>query len=224
MLTAVIFDFDGVLVDSEPLHYQAFAALFEPMGLELDYETYMRELIGFDDRDAIHWIAQQLSMADVDIEQLCQRKQDVFDDLARGIAPLPGALDLVDACIEAGLAIAVASGATRRDIELMLGGLGRSDVFPVIVSADDVARSKPDPTTYSQAVDQLARHHNDPRITPKTAVAIEDTPTGIHSARTAGLAVLGVTTTVPKAMLKQADCVVDSLMAVSPRTLGQLIE
>ncbi|MEM6749906.1 MAG: HAD family phosphatase [Planctomycetota bacterium] len=202
-LQAVVFDFDGVLVDSEPLHRQALQALGSELGYTVSDAAYDQQLIAFDDRQAMRWIAQHAGLEPAEVAgnlaDWIEHKQRWFEDHVRqhGAPPIPGAVELVRALADAGVPRAIGSGATRRDIAALLPALGLDGAFDLVVSADDVARSKPDPETYASAVRQLAQGHPDRAITPAGCVAIEDTAGGSRSAVGAGLAVAGVATTGP---------------------------
>ncbi len=219
MLHAIVFDFDGVIVDSEPLHYRAFLEVGRDLGVTFSYDDYLAEYVGFDDRDAFrHMLANaERPVDEAAVAALCDRKQPAFDELVKReldaeAFAIPGALTLIDGCHAAGLPIAVASGATRADIDLMLGMLGRRDRFEVIVTADDVARSKPDPASYALAAERLG-------VAPGCCLAIEDTAAGLASAAGAGLLTLGLTTTTDAPALAAAGRVLPDLSGV---TLDQL--
>ncbi|MEX0653957.1 MAG: HAD family phosphatase [Phycisphaeraceae bacterium] len=227
MLKAIVFDFDGVLVDSEPLHYEAMRVVAEPLGVRFDYRQYLAELIGFDDRDAFRAILAKAGQPvgerddDARLRELMRAKQEAFEQrVARGIEPVPGALELLDAAAAA-MPVAIASGATGADIALILRQLGRLTLFDAIVTADDVARSKPDPASYMLAVQRLAAKHPELALQAGDCLAIEDTAAGLASAHGAGLQTLGVTTTGSAAALGQADRVVDALVGVTPGVLRQ---
>ncbi len=223
MMKAIVFDFDGVVADSEPVHYQAFMEIGKGLGVAFDYQHYLLHYIGYDDRDAIKTMLEAAGMPTeaTHIAELCRQKQDVFERLvSQGAAAIPGALELVDE-VFGQLPIAIGSGATTLDIELMLMGLGRRDCFEVIVSADHVSRSKPDPTTYRMAVQQLAERYPEAGLTPGSCLAIEDTAAGIESARGAGLMTLGITTTGPASSLTRAHRVESGLEGVTLATLRQ---
>ncbi|MEM7627293.1 MAG: HAD family phosphatase [Planctomycetota bacterium] len=214
MLEAIVFDFDGVIVDSEPLHYQAFVMVGKGIGFEFTYEEYLATYIGFDDRDAFRLMLQVSGQEPTDdrVAELCAMKQPAFNAVAKmnaanGAIAIPGALELIDECHQTDLPRAIASGATREDIELMLDLLDRRDRFDVIVTADDVQYSKPDPTSYALAVERLG-------IDPGNALAIEDTAAGLASAQGAGLMTLGLTTTGPAEPLAAAVRVIDDLDGV----------
>jgi beta-phosphoglucomutase len=221
MLRAIIFDFDGVLVDSEPLHFRAFAAIAPKMGTSIDYDEYLQTFIGFDDRDAVRELCRKSgrTMDEAALAQFRRLKQQTFDELVgEGVPMIPGARDLVEASSQA-MPVAIASGATRRDIELVLGPLGLRDRFRTIVSADDVARSKPDPQTYALAVQRLAEWAGP--LQPEECLAIEDTSAGLSSARGAGLRTLGLATTGNAAALHAAERVMPNLDGVTLDALRQ---
>ena len=222
MIAAIVFDFDGVIADSEPLHYEAFVAVSRRFGLDFDYETYARRYIGFDDRDAFRAMLDEVGASANDaasIASLTAQKAAAFEQCVQaGIRALPGAIELVHAA-SAAMPVAIASGATRRDIDLILDKLGIADRFELIVSADDVARSKPDPETYRQAVRRLADRHTGHGIKATTCVAIEDTTAGLASARAAGLKTVGIDPTDSAGGLDGADHTLGSLREL---TLEQL--
>lgn len=212
MLKALVFDFDGVIVDSEPLHYQAFLMVAKGLGVDFDYDHYLQAFIGFDDRDAFRAIlamagdshATGSDASEARVADLCRQKQEVFDRLAgASTVAIPGVLALIDQA-RSQVPIAICSGATRRDIELMLSGLGYRDRFEIIVTADDVAHSKPDPSCYQLAVEKLAARYPDRPLTAGQCLAIEDTAAGLAAARGAGLMTLGITTTSQAAALHAA--------------------
>jgi len=218
MLKAIVFDFDGVVVDSEPMHFRAFEEVARTIGFFFDWDRYLREFIGYDDRDAFRAMLRKLNKLadDQQIAQLCQQKQDVIDRMiGEGVPMVPGSRALIEQVYaDTDLAIAIASGATTRDIEQMLTGLGLRDRFQVIVSADNVAQSKPHPQTYELAAQQIG-------VEPQHCLAIEDTAFGLQSARAAGMMTLGLTTTSEAAALHEASRVKPNLDAVTTQMLRQ---
>ena len=217
MLAAVIFDFDGVIVDTEPLHYRAFQKILEPLGLGYDWETYVAEYLGFDDRDALReafW-SKGRPLADDDLERLIGQKARAFlEIIAAGVVSYPGVMELIDE-IAGNLPLAICSGALHSDIIPVLQQFGLSGIFDVIVTADDVAVSKPDPACYRLAVERLAAVYPGRGIAPETCIVIEDTPGGIASAHGAGLVVVGVTNSYPSDRLRGVVRVVESLEEIS---------
>lgn len=225
MLKAIVFDFDGVIVDSEPLHFQAFLMVTKSIGFDFDYEKYLADFIGFDDRDAFRVMLDMVGYDDdrtTKIAELCEQKEKAFRAVVAmsGAPVLPGVLELIDEA-RAAMPIAIGSGATQSDIALMLEKLDRTDAFETIVAADDVARSKPHPQTYSFAVQRLADNHPELDLKPGECLAIEDTAAGTRAAKEAGLAVLGLTTTGPADTLHEADRVIESLDGINLQQLHE---
>ena len=223
-MKAIVFDFDGVVFDSEPVHFQAFLMVSKGLGVEFDYQKYLQDFIGFDDRDAFRVMLDMIGYEGdrtAKVAELCDQKQDAFESLVKaGVAkPIEGVMDFVKQVRDAGVPFAVASGATRLDIELMLDSIGMRDVFNVIVTADDVAVSKPHPETYEKAVAKLAEKHPEKGLVTKRCIAIEDTATGIKSAKAAGLQVLGITTSYESDRLHEAHRVIDRFEEISPEIL-----
>jgi beta-phosphoglucomutase len=204
---AVVFDFDGVLADSEPLHLQAYQALLEPQGIHLDKDTYCERYLGYDDEGALQRIAEDngLLLGDEELELLVVEKGRVLEALvgARDVL-YPGAVECVRR-LAAAFPVGIASGALRADIDLMLRGAGIQDLFRFIVAAGDTDRTKPAPDPYLRA----AELHGVPAA---ACVAIEDSRWGLESARAAGMRTIAITHTYPHtALAGSADRVVDSL-------------
>lgn len=224
MLAAVVFDFDGIIVDTEPLHYRAFQRMLEPLGLGYSWEEYVERYMGFDDRDAFretfHVAGKDLS--DDRLHELITGKALAFQDvIAAGVTPYAGVVELVKE-LSGRLPVALCSGALASDITPILAMLGITECFSIIVTADDVAASKPDPASYLLAVEKLAALRPDNGIVPAACVAIEDTPAGIASAKGAGLKVVAVTNSYPAEKLTAADLAVSSLADMSPERLASL--
>jgi len=210
---AFIFDFDGVIVDTEPLHYTAFQRLLEPQGLGFSWEQYVETYMGFDDRDAFMeaFKSSSSTLSATEMQSLIDRKADLFQEIIRdGIQAYSGVVDLIRLIKAGGTPLAISSGALRSDIAPILETLGIAECFDVIVTAEDVARSKPDPECYRLALARLNEFHS-LNLTPRQVLAIEDTPAGIAAAKGAGLNVIAVTNSYPAAHLTQADRTVETL-------------
>jgi len=220
MLSAVIFDFDGIIVDSEPLHFRAFNEVLEPLEKTISWADYCDTYIGYDDRDAFKEIfkAHQEKLSSSNLKSLIARKADILQTyINNGEAiPLPGAVELIKS-IPGRLPVALCSGALRSDILPVLEKLGIGDAFSVMVTAEDTDKSKPDPAPYRLALKKLDIQD------ASTALAIEDTPAGIVSAKGAGLKVLAVTNSYDREYLLEADAVTDSLEHVNRLTLEDLV-
>jgi beta-phosphoglucomutase len=221
MLKAIVFDFDGVIVDSEPLHYRAFLNVAERLGVRFTYEEYLEKFIGYDDRDAFRVMlglapGKPGSAADqAKVAELVDAKAGAFELVVNeGVEPIRGVRPFIELAA-ATLPIAVASGATTRDIQLILNRLGLAHRFETIVSADMVERSKPDPESYALAVEAMAKRRPELRLEPGDCLAIEDTAAGIESARGAGLMTLGLTTTAEAARLHRAMRVIEHFQGLT---------
>ncbi len=220
MLSAVVFDFDGIIVDSEPLHFRAFNEVLEPEGKSISWEDYCETYIGFDDRDAFREIfkAHKQKIGSKELKDLIARKADVMQKYIEDgeAVPLPGAVELVKS-IPVRLPVALCSGALKSDILPILEKLGIGDAFTVIVTAEDTDKSKPDPAPYLMAIEKLGIDG------ASTSLAIEDTPAGIVSAKRAGLKVLAVTNSYDRQYLLEADAVTDSLEHVNRPMLEDIV-
>ena len=224
MLDAVIFDFDGIIVDTEPLHYRAFQEMLVPLGLGYSWQEYLDTYLGFDDRDAFreafHVAGRQLSPEE--LKNLMDGKAHAFLRIvSAGVPPYPGVVELIRS-ISGTLPLALCSGALRSDIDPILTQLGLTGAFDTLVTADEVAASKPDPESYRLAVQRLQELYPG-RINPVHSLAIEDILAGIVSATGAGLKVLAVTNSYPEERLTGACRVVASLVGVDLEGLRLLL-
>ncbi|KAA0888007.1 HAD family hydrolase [Oryzomonas rubra] len=216
---AVIFDFDGVIVDTEPLHYKAFQRILEPLGLGFSWQQYVDIYMGFDDRDAFveAFATQNRPLDTATLSSLVERKAEIFQTVIQdGITSYPGVVELIKKLHHMKVPLAISSGALQSDIAPIVEQLGIANCFDVIVTADDVTKSKPDPETYRLAFEKLASHA---ALTPDRTIAIEDTPAGITAAKGAGLQVIGLTNSYPKALISEASVVLDSLEELIPFTV-----
>ena len=209
MLRGVIFDYDGVLVDSERAHFEGFrVVLAEAAGFEITFHEYTERYLAYDDhggiRRALEFHAQEAPDALVD--ELATRKKAVFAELLPRIAFLPGAKELILALQGGGVPLAIASGARKREITALLESQALLGAFRGIVSADDVDNFKPHPEPYLRARAMLADAESSEGL-----VAFEDSMPGMTSARAANLRVIGVTNSHPREKLGLAHRVVDSL-------------
>lgn len=209
-LRAAVFDFDGVIVDSEPLHYRALRDALSPEGIEITEDEYLRAYLACDDRGAIEKALQHHGepLDPRRIERIEARKVGNFARLIPGIPVFAGAREVVRA-LASEVPLAIASGARHGEIESILGGLGLREAFRSIVGAEDAARTKPDPAPYLEAARRLAA--GTPDLEPSECVAFEDSIAGIDAALGAGMKVVGVAHSYPADRLRAAHRVVDSL-------------
>lgn len=208
---AVVFDFDGVLADTERLHLAAFQQVFTPRRWALNESAYFERYLGFDDEDLVDAYVRDHGFAldEAARTELLRQKASHYADLvASGSALYAHATACVRA-LAAHFPLAIASGSLRAEIEAILAPADLRDAFRAIVGADDVARSKPAPDTYTEAVKRLG-------IAAADAVAVEDSQWGLASAREAGLRTIGLTTSYPASALTDADRIITSLAELTP--------
>jgi HAD superfamily hydrolase (TIGR01509 family) len=210
-LRGIVFDFDGVIANSEPLHFEGYRQVLEEQGIRLRESDYYERYLGFDDAGAFAAIArdQSLSWSDNQVAALVERKASILEELESHRTVLfPGAADAIKRLAADG-PLAIASGALRAEI---LRTLDRADLrryFALIVAAEDTGESKPSPAPYLRAVERLAAVTTG-SSDPARYVAIEDSHWGLESARAAGLKTVAVTHTYAAAELK-ADLTVANL-------------
>lgn len=212
MVRAVVFDFDGVLANSEPLHFRAFREGVAHHGLALTEAAYYGKYLGYDDVGAFRAMGADAGTAfsDHQLHELVERKAQRLEALERGASVLfPGAREAIVRMAEFG-PIAIASGALRGEIVRVLDREGLRSFFPVLVSAEDTLASKPDPAPYSRAV-QLLAGATGARLDAMECAAVEDSRWGLQSARGAGLRTIAITHSYPADELTEADSVISHL-------------
>lgn len=213
-ICAVIFDLDGVLIDSAQAHRASWEALAAENGLKYSKAQFSRTF-GLQNRDIIPLLWGRALPAN-EIETLGERKEALYRERVRGrIRPLPGAVELVRACHDAGMVLALGSSTHPENVALALDELGISRYFTAAVSAADIARGKPHPDVFLEAARQAS-------VRPQEAVVVEDAPAGIEAALAAGCMAVGITSHHPAAALSKAHLVVYSLLELSPERLMTL--
>jgi len=215
-LQAIVFDFDGVIADSEPLHLKAYQQALAEEGLLLDRDEYFSRYLGYDDVGMLQAMARDrgLPWTDRHITALVARKGVKLQAMLEGDEVLfPGAAAFVRAAA-AEVPIAIASGALRHEIVQIVNAAGLGRLFAAIVASGDTPESKPSPAPYQLAFEQLQQATRVP-LDRRRCVAIEDSVWGLESARGAGLRCVGVTTSYPAAELTGAELVADGLSALT---------
>ncbi len=214
-LTAIIFDFDGVIADTEPLHFSSFRQTLAEIGISLTESDYYANYLGYDDRGCfIAALTTNQHPTDPSaLTQLMQRKAHVYlESVKDHLVIFPGVREFVREA--AAYPLAIASGALRHEIEVILEEAGLRKEFLHITSAEDVTRGKPDPQPFLQALNALNRQCPEQAITAESCLAIEDSIPGIRSAKTAGMKVLAVANTHTIQDLHEAHAVVQSLSQI----------
>jgi HAD superfamily hydrolase (TIGR01509 family) len=227
MLKAVIFDFDGVVADSELLHYKALNQAFATQGLEIPKEIHWQKYLGYTDLENIMAVNKDYRMnwTQADIRQLSELKAANFHALAHTEAPiLDGVEPFVRMLKKTELPLAICSGAIKADIQLMLRHSGFADAFDIIVSAEDVHKGKPDPQGYLLALKKL-NEKTSRKIIANECVVIEDSHWGLQAAAAAGMRRLAVTNTYSRDHLNPwADLVVDRLDKITIQDLQRICD
>ena len=222
-LQAIIFDFDGVIADSEPLHFRAFQQALAEEGLELSPKEYYARYLGYDDVGMFQAFGEDrgLPMEAARVTQLVTRKGTKLQAMLNaGSVLFPGAVEFVRAAARA-VPIAIASGALRHEIDEIIAAAGVSDLFAAIVASGDTPESKPSPAPYRLAFERL-RDVSGIALDPRRCVAIEDSRWGLESARGAGLRCVGVTNSYAADELVGAELVVNGLQALTLDALDRL--
>lgn len=223
-MDALIFDFDGVIVDSEPLHMSSFAAVVEPYGIGFTEPEYRQRYLGLDD-----FAGLRAMFADHDkpidqalVDELVARKTALLKAGLDGqTPPLDGVLELIDQAADRGIPMGICSGALREEILVAVKALNLADRFGSLVAAEDVQPGKPQPGCYIEAMRRLAQATGQ-TIRPEESWAIEDSPTGIAAARGAGMKVLAITSSYPAGELAEATRIVDRFAAVDLDELSRV--
>ena len=220
----VIFDFDGVIANTEPLHLQAFQDVLDQTPMSLSKEAYESTYLGYDDIGVFTQLAQDqdivvssdetselLARKGTRYTQLVESRDVIFPEARTCIERLSGTCEL-----------GIASGALHQEIEIILRASSLRSYFTAIVAADDVKQSKPEPDTYRLAIELLCLAMGRPP-SPAGFVAIEDSLWGIQSAHAAGLPCIAVTTTYTAVRLTVANQIVPSLVDIDITTLETLV-
>ena len=224
MLRALIFDFDGVIVDSEPLIFELTRQMAAKEGWTVSREEYFRDYLALDDRGIVERLYQShgQSMDVARRDELVEWKAREYAGIIRdGLAPMPGAVEFVRRAAE-NYPLAIASGSLRGEIEHLLAKLGLQKKFALLATADDVERSKPDPAVYLKALAGLAMHPAFQEFPLRAAecLAIEDAPLGVIAAHAAGMKCLALAHSRPSQELNHADWVFESLEGVDMKEIA----
>ena len=214
---AVIFDMDGVLVDSYDAHFQSWRRMAEEQGLEFTREQF-DATFGRTSREIIAALWKDRHLSDAEIRELDDRKEALFREfLAADFPAMPGALELLGSLYEAGFALGMGSSGPPENVELVLDRLGNRQWWWAVVTAKDVTRGKPDPQVFLVAAQRLG-------ASPACCAVVEDAPPGIAAAKAAGMVSIGLLSTgrTPQ-MLAEADLMVDSLHRLSPPVIHHLL-
>jgi HAD superfamily hydrolase (TIGR01509 family) len=222
-LQAIVFDFDGVIANSEPLHLRAFQRALADHGVPLTAEDYYSAYLGYDDVGVFTTVAHDRGrpLTAPQVHALVARKGEYVQELLRaGEVLFPGAGAFIRQAAAA-VPVAIASGAQRHEIEHILEATGLRRLFAVIVAAGETAQGKPFPDPYARAFELLDEAGGG--LAKNRCVAIEDSRWGLQSAQAAGLRCVGVTTSYPASELPGAELVVGGLSDLTVSMLESLV-
>ena len=216
-LKAVLFDFNGVIINDEPLHEKLIEQILIEENLRPIPGEFQQVCLGRSDRVCLTELLNRRGrvVSESYLIQLMQRKAQAYQqqlDLMQKLPLYSGLDDLIFQVRSLHLKLAIVSGAMRSEIELVLNRASLASHFPVIVAGDDITNSKPEPDGYLLAVERLNQEYPDLQLQPSECLAIEDTPSGIQAAKRAGISVVGVANTYPFHMMqRRANWAVDYL-------------
>ncbi len=217
MIKAVIFDFNGVIINDEPIHQQLIEEILLQENLVLKPGEYRKVCLGCSDRACLRDLLASRGRV-VDEEYLTKLQQKKAQSYAQQIETLeklplyPGLQDLIYKIRVSKLKLAIVSGAIRKEIDLVLNRAELAEYFQIIIAADEIANSKPNPDGYLLAIERLSQEYPELNLQANECLAIEDTLSGIQAAKAAEMKVVGVANTYPFHMLqRQANWTVDYL-------------
>ena len=212
----IIFDMDGVLADTEPIHFESWVKLGKEIGVEFTKGLF-KQTFG----QQSPTITRRLVGAGIDqnlIEKWADLKEQYYRDMVQNkLQPLPGAVELIKRLKSKGFKLAVGSSAPPENVELLLNSLKIKKYFDVIITAEDVEKGKPEPDVFLKASNIL-------KIEPKNCIVIEDAPVGIEAAKQAGMRSIALTTSHYKNELQAAQIILKDLSNVSTDDIIKLFE
>lgn len=222
MLRAVIFDFNGIIVDDEPIHFELFQKVLREEGIVLAEPDYYARYLGMDDRGCFTaaYRDQGRALTEPHLALVIKRKAAYYlEAIQKQMKVFPGVKKLVPDLARQ-FPLAVASGALRGEIELILSTVNLRNYFAAIVSAEDVKQGKPEPEIFLTALSRL--NADGAAISAAECLVIEDSKEGIRGARKAGMKCLAVTNSHPAEDLREADAVLKTLEEARLPFLQQL--
>jgi beta-phosphoglucomutase len=229
MLKAVIFDFDGVITDSEILHFRAFNQVLNRYGVDLTKQEYYKTYLGFNDADCYAMLIQQglLKTGPEQIINLIEEKKQIYKELAKTEGKMiEGVRDFLTLLEENSIPMAICSGSLLSEVEMVLEDTGLRPLFEVIVSGEQVKKGKPDPEGFLLTLKRLNNNINSGQalnhILPGECIVIEDSHWGLEAAKAAGMHTIAVTNSYGAEQLNMAEKVVDRLNELSIEDLQQL--
>lgn len=224
MLKAVIFDFDGVITDSEILHLRAFNQSLAQYGIEITKNDYYTMYLGFNDTDCYKLLIEKglLKMDEQQINTLMIQKKKIFEQLAKAEGKMiEGVRDFLNMLEQNNIPMAICSGSLLTEVEMVLEDARLRHLFEVVVSGEQVKKGKPDPEGFLLSLQRLNENRENP-ITANQCVVIEDSHWGLEAAKAAGMHTIAVTNSYDAEQLSMAEKIVDQLNELSIDDLQRL--
>lgn len=213
---AVLWDLNGVIINDMPFHLLSFQAVLREFGHDMTEEYLVERCVGTPPTEVFADILPEIGNP-VSIAEAVQRKRVHYFDFIRGkMEMLPGALELIKDLHQCGIKQAIASGATRIEVEAIINEFGIMDYFGAVVACEDVSRGKPNPEPFLTAASRLG-------VSPECCVVIEDGEYGVRAAKTCGMKAIAVLNTQTRDELMAADVIVDSLEEVDAARVLELL-
>lgn len=207
---ALLFDFNGLILDDEGIHLELFQKVLSDEDITLTDKDYWETYVGYDDKGMFEVLFErdEKKLTPKKLKELVQKKAELYlPALKKRIRFFPGVIDFVHQ-VEKKYVLAIVSGALKNEIDFALKEGGISHAFELIVSAEETKHGKPDPEGFVIALARLKKKH--PQLTPPYCLVLEDSLAGIEAAHRAGMKCAALTHTYPREQLKNADYVVDS--------------
>ena len=216
-MRAVIFDADGVLIDSYRAHFEAWQAMGRELGIDLTEDRFAGTF-GMRNEDLMHLLWDD-AVPEADVPRWSDWKEARYREILLAAFPaMDGAVDLIDALRAAGFRLAVGSSGPPANVDVCIRGLAREDAFGATVDGAQVTRGKPEPEVFLKAAETLG-------VPPARCAVVEDAVAGVEAARRAEMTAVGLTGTTTRAALSaRAHLVVDSLRDLSPERIAALID
>jgi beta-phosphoglucomutase family hydrolase len=221
MLKAIIFDFDGVITDSEVLHFRAFNEVLAPLNVKITSRDYYSNYLGFTDLDCFKALIEEgkLKIELEEIDELIEKKNKIFTHLAETQGSIiEGVSDFLSMLSDNNIPMAICSGALGVEIAMILEDANLKKYFQVIVAADHVKRGKPDPEGFLLTLKKLNEKHA-PEIKPADCIVIEDARWGLQAATAAGMHPVAITNSYDAKELAPCEKIISHL---SELTIGDL--
>ncbi len=223
MLRAIIFDFDGVIIDSEGLHLKAFNEALAPYNVQISTEDYFAEYLGLSDRDLFKALLENnlLQTDSNTLDRLLEQKTIAFENIINECKAIPGVREFLEMLNKNNIPMAICSGALLNEIKIVLNTNDLARFFEVIVSAEHVQRGKPHPDGFELTVKKLNKLKNQ-NIQPTECIAIEDSHWGLEAAAAARMHTIAITNSYPAESLKPAEKIINSLTDLTIKDLQKM--